>query len=269
MVFLDYKCIFKEVETKKKNFRQSLTKHLQNFSSFSSTSLQYKWNGTKFYHWKMNVGITSRIVVWLKAEDLRKLGNYKKVPERFAFDGKYSDNHKKTFFFPFFIKSRTNSAVKHTVEKYILLKFSKLCTTFCPILSEETNFHFWLSADFLHFSVKTLFQMEQVIIHENILLLSTKKWSFMEFKCTSKELKIKRKIRTIDEVRKLQKKPWNVWIWWQVLRRPQGNQILTFFVKSSKTSAVKHSTEKSILPKFSKLCTTFCPMLSEETNFHF
>ena len=176
---------------------------------------------------------------------------------------------RKHFFFPFFIKSRINSAVKHTIEKYILLKFSKLCTTFCPILSEETNFHFWLSADFLHFSVKTLFQMEQVIIHEKILLLSTKNWSFMEFKCTSKELKIKRKIRTIKEVRKLQKKPWKVWIWWQVLRRPQENQILTFFVKSSKTSAVKHSTGKSILPKFSKLCTAFWPMLSEETNFHF
>ena len=44
--FLGLQCIFKQVKTEKKIFRQSWTKHLETFSLFSTISLHYKWNGT-------------------------------------------------------------------------------------------------------------------------------------------------------------------------------------------------------------------------------
>ena len=42
-----------------------------------------------------------------------------------------------------------------------------------------------------------------------------------------------------------------------------------FSVKNYKISAVKHFIEKPLLPNFVNLFTTFCPRLSEETDFHF
>ena len=44
--FLRLQCIFKQVKTEKKIFRQSWTKHLETFSLFSTISLHHKWNGT-------------------------------------------------------------------------------------------------------------------------------------------------------------------------------------------------------------------------------
>ena len=53
----------------------------------------------------------------------------------------------------FFSKNRKKSAVKDSIEKPILLNFVNLSPTFCPRLSEETNFHFQLNLDsmILHF----------------------------------------------------------------------------------------------------------------------
>ena len=37
----------------------------------------------------MNVGVVSRVAEQLKTYDLRKLGNFKKIPEILGFDGEY------------------------------------------------------------------------------------------------------------------------------------------------------------------------------------
>ena len=46
----------------------------------------------------MNVQVVSRIAERLKTYNLRKLGNYKKVPEMSEFDGKYSASTQKPNF---------------------------------------------------------------------------------------------------------------------------------------------------------------------------
>ena len=77
-------------------------------------------------------------------QDLRKLGNFKKVPEILRFNDNYPTGHLKVKFEHFLVKSWKKLALKHSIEKTILLNFVNLSTTFCPRLSEETDFHFWL-----------------------------------------------------------------------------------------------------------------------------
>ena len=48
--FLEFKCIFKEVKTKRKVFGQSWTKHFQTFLSFNTISFHRKWNGSTIIH---------------------------------------------------------------------------------------------------------------------------------------------------------------------------------------------------------------------------
>ena len=79
---------------------------------------------------------------------LRKLGNFKKIPEMLGFDGKYPAVQPKAKFWRFLVKYRKKSAVKNSIEKPILLNFVNLSPTFCPRLSEET-FSFQLSPDSL------------------------------------------------------------------------------------------------------------------------
>ena len=54
---------------------------------------------------------------------------------------------------------------------------------------------------------------------------------------------------------------WNASIWWRVPSRPTQSQILTFFGKNRKKSAVKHSIEEPILLNVVNLSPTFCPRL--------
>ena len=60
----------------------------------------------------------------------------------------------------FFVKGCKKSALKHSTEKPILLNFVSLSTTFCQILSEKTDFHFWLGPAhlILHFPITLVFQ---------------------------------------------------------------------------------------------------------------
>ena len=53
----------------------------------------------------------------------------------------------------FFGRNGKKSAVKHSIEKPILLNFMTLSPNFCPRLSEETDFHFYLRLEpcILHF----------------------------------------------------------------------------------------------------------------------
>ena len=57
-----------------------------------------------------------------------------KIPEMLGFDGEYPAVHPKTKFWLFSIKNRTKKAVKHSIEKVILLNFVNLSTTIFPWL---------------------------------------------------------------------------------------------------------------------------------------
>ena len=46
----------------------------------------------------MNVRVASRVAERLKTEDLRKLGNFKEIPEMLGFDGEYTNVHPKAKF---------------------------------------------------------------------------------------------------------------------------------------------------------------------------
>ena len=124
--YLEFQCILKKVKTKRKIIRQSCSKHLYRFSRFSTIFLHHKWNGTRFYHQKVNVWTASQVVERLKTYYIRKVGNYKKIPDKLRFDGTYSANHLKAKFW--------QATVKHFKEKSILLSFVKLSITLCSIL---------------------------------------------------------------------------------------------------------------------------------------
>ena len=53
----------------------------------------------------------------------RKLGNFKKITEMFDFDGEYPAAQPKAKFWRFIVKNHKKSAVKHSLEKPILLNF--------------------------------------------------------------------------------------------------------------------------------------------------
>ena len=71
---------------------------VQFFFTKSGTELDH-------YHQKVNV-VVSRVSERLKTYDLRKLGNFKKIPEMLWFDGEYSAGHLKAKFWRFSGKNR-------------------------------------------------------------------------------------------------------------------------------------------------------------------
>ena len=72
-----------------------------------------------YYHQKVNVGVAER----LKTEDLRKLESFKKISEMLGFNDENPTVQPKTKFWRFLAKICKQSAVKHSVEKPILLNF--------------------------------------------------------------------------------------------------------------------------------------------------
>ena len=92
----------------------------ENFSSFSTISSHHKWNGTRLLSPESEY-MFARVAERIKTWDLRKLGNFMKVPEMLGFDGEYSSSHLKAKFWGFSAKSGKISAVKHFVEKPIFL----------------------------------------------------------------------------------------------------------------------------------------------------
>ena len=100
---------------------------VQVFFTTSETELDY-------YHQKVSVRVASRIAERLKTQDLRKLGNLKKIPEILGIDGEYPTVQPKSKFGRFVVKNCKKSAVKHSIERPILLNFVSLSPTFCPIL---------------------------------------------------------------------------------------------------------------------------------------
>ena len=56
----------------------------------------------------------------LKLKDLRKLENFKKIPETLGFDGEYPAVHPKTKFWRLLVKN-SKTAVKHPYKKLFFL----------------------------------------------------------------------------------------------------------------------------------------------------
>ena len=61
-----------------------------------------------------------------------ELGNFKKIPEMLGSDGECPAVHPKAKFWRFSVKNRKKSAVKHSIEKPILLNTWNLTPNFCP-----------------------------------------------------------------------------------------------------------------------------------------
>ena len=71
-----------------------------------------------------------------------RLKKLKKIPEMLGFDGKYPVAHPKAKVWRFLLKYCKKSAVKHSIEKPILLNFMSFSPTPCPRLLEKIDFHF-------------------------------------------------------------------------------------------------------------------------------
>ena len=117
---------------------QSWTKHLETFfNSLAQFVFTTSETEIDYYYQKVNVRVASRV-----AERLKKLVNFKKILEMLGFDGEYQSVHPKAKFWRFLVKNCKKSAVKHSIEKPILLDFVNLSPTFCPRFSDKTDFDF-------------------------------------------------------------------------------------------------------------------------------
>ena len=54
--------------------------------------------GLGYYHEKVNLQVASQVAKLLKTYDLRKLRNFKKIPEMLGFDGEFPFVHQKAKF---------------------------------------------------------------------------------------------------------------------------------------------------------------------------
>ena len=63
---------------------------------------------------------------YLRLKNLKKLRNFRKIPEILGFDGKCPAVHRKANFWRFLVKNRKKSAVKHFIEKPVWLNFVNL-----------------------------------------------------------------------------------------------------------------------------------------------
>ena len=68
------------------------------FSLFSTIFFTTSEMGLGYYHEKVNLQVASQVAKLLKAYDLRKLRNFKKIPEMLGFDGEFPFVHQKAKF---------------------------------------------------------------------------------------------------------------------------------------------------------------------------
>ena len=87
-----------------------------------------------YYHQKVNIRVASQVAKQLKTQDLRKLETFKKISEMLGIDDQFPAIQTKAKFCCFLVKNCKKSAVKHSIEKPILLKFVNLSPSFCPRL---------------------------------------------------------------------------------------------------------------------------------------
>ena len=129
-----------------------------------------------YYYQKVSVWVTSKAAKQIKNYDLSKLANFKKIPEKLRFDGKYPAGHPKPKFSRFFVKimAKKLPAVQHSIEKLILLNFEKRFSFLNRknISQRERCFHFWLGPDLsiLHF-------LEILVFSKTYLLFKLPFWA--------------------------------------------------------------------------------------------
>ena len=89
------------------NLGQNICRLFHFLAQFVFTTSETELN---YYHHRVNVQV--------ETYDLRKLGNFKKIPEMLGFDDEYPAVHPKAKFWGFSVKSRKKLAVKHHRKTY-------------------------------------------------------------------------------------------------------------------------------------------------------
>ena len=87
--FQGFKAFLKKYKLKRKfsdNLGPSICRLFQFLEQFFFTTSE---TGLDYYHQKVSVRVASRVAERLNTQDLRKLGNFKKIPEKLGFDGEY------------------------------------------------------------------------------------------------------------------------------------------------------------------------------------
>ena len=69
-----------------------------------------------YNHQKVNVRVASQVAKQLKTWNLKKLWNFKKIPEMLWVNGEYPAVDPRAKFWRFFVKSFKKSALKHSKE---------------------------------------------------------------------------------------------------------------------------------------------------------
>ena len=138
-----------------------------------------------------------------RAYFLRKLRNFKENSKMIGFDGEYPTIHPKTKFWRFLVKNCKKSAVKHSIEKHILLNFVNLSSSLLSkivrgnwfsFLNRSRLLDFTFSEDFSIFSIlfKMIFKETQLqkmpeydIFQKNTILDFSVKYEFGTTRCSS------------------------------------------------------------------------------------
>lgn len=104
------------------------------------------------------------------AEQLKELRRILGIPKMPGIDREYPVGHQKKESFT--NCQKTEKAVKHSKKKLILLNFVNLSAIFCPRLSAETCFHFWLGQSLLEIVFSVNFRILRDSLALNISIYS-------------------------------------------------------------------------------------------------
>ena len=131
---MELQCIFKEIKTKRKIFRQSSAKHLQTFLHFSTVSVHHKWSRTRLLSAENEWASCLRI-----CGTTAGLSNFKKICEILGFERQYPTGYPKAKFWRLSVENHKKSVVKHSTEKPILLNFVNLYNLLFKAVIKQTD----------------------------------------------------------------------------------------------------------------------------------
>lgn len=151
---MEFACIYKVLK------RQNICRFFHIFLPIPFTVSKIK---PDCYHQKVNAKAAEQL------KELRRILGIPRVP---GIDREYPVGHQKKESFT--VCKKTEKAVKHSKKKLILLNFVNLSAIFCPRLSAETCFHFWLSQSLLEIVFSVDFRILRDSLALNISIYS--KW---------------------------------------------------------------------------------------------
>ena len=151
---MEFACIYKVLKV------QNICRFFHIFLPISFTVSKIK---PDCYHQKVNAKA---------AEQLKELRRILGIPKMPGIDREYPVGHQKKESFT--VCKKTGKAVKHSKKKLILLNFVNLSAIFCPRLSAETCFHFWLGQSLLEIVFSVDFRILRDSLALNISIYS--KW---------------------------------------------------------------------------------------------